>query len=271
VNYLGYPGTMGSPDMDYIIVDPFLIPEGNRGCYSEKIAYLPHSYLPYDRQRAIGKKSPTRREQGLPERGFVFACFNNLYKITPDVFDIWMRLLHAIAGSVLWISETNGPAAANLKREAAARGIAPERLIFARYEASAADHLARQSLADLFLDTLPYNAHSTASDALWAGLPLLTCCGQAFPGRVAAGVLHAIGLPELVTTSPGEYEERALALANDPERLAALRQKLAHNRSVQPLFDIERYTRDLEAIYRTMWERQQSGLVPETFSMAAIP
>lgn len=268
VNYMGYPGTTAAPFLDYIIADPVVIPEENRAFYTEKIAYLPNAYLPYDSKRNIRRKTPSRSEQGLPETGFVFACFNNLYKVSPEMFEVWMRLLHAVEGSVLWLAETNSPAAANLRREAAARDIEPERLIFARYEKEAEDHLARQALADLFLDTLPYNAHSTGNDALWAGLPLLTCLGQAFPGRVAASLLHAIGLPDLVTGSLAEYEERALALARDPKRLAALRDHLARNRDTHPLFDTARYTRDLEAIYRTMWQRQQADLPPETFCVA---
>jgi protein O-GlcNAc transferase len=268
VNYLGYPGTMAAPFIDYLIADHVVIPDEHLIYYSEKVAFLPNAYLPYDRQRQIAEKAPSRAEEGLPETGFVFACFNNLYKVGPEIFDIWMRLLHAVEGSVLWISGSAPAPVANLRREAAARGIAPERLIFARYAKRAEDHLARHRLADLFLDTLPYNAHSTASDALWAGLPLLTCLGQAFHARVAAGLLHAIGLPELVTRSLAEYEERALVLARNPQQLAALREKLAHNRDTQPLFDTPGVARDLEAVYTEMWQRQQSGLPPETLSVS---
>lgn len=264
--YLGYPGTMAAPFIDYVIADHVAIPEENRAFYSEKVAYLPDSYLPCDRQREISGSMPSRAEEGLPESGFVFACFNSLYKVAPEIFDVWMRLLLALDGSVLWLPDTNPAALANLRREAAARGVAPDRLIFARFTKRVEDHLARLHLADLFLDTLPYNAHSTASDALWAGLPVLTCLGSAFAGRVAAGMLHAVGLPELVTTSLSDYEKRALELAQDPSALARLRAKLARNRDTHPLFDTAQFTRGLEAVYKGMWERQQAGLAPESFS-----
>jgi predicted O-linked N-acetylglucosamine transferase (SPINDLY family) len=267
VNYLGYPGTMGAPYIDYLIADPVLIPEENRAFYREKIAYLPNSYLPCDGKRLIAAATPTRAEQGLPQTGFVFTCFNNLHKLGPETFAIWMRLLRAVEGSVLWLSSPPQTVMAHLHREAAANGVAPERLVFARFEKQAQDHLARQSLGDLFLDTLPYNAHSTAGEALCAGLPLLTCLGGSFQGRVAASLLHAAGLPELITTSPAEYENRALELARDPARLAAIRQKLAQNRASAPLFDSARFTCDLERVYTAMWRRQQDGLAPEGFSI----
>jgi predicted O-linked N-acetylglucosamine transferase (SPINDLY family) len=202
----------------------------------------------------------------LPESGVVFCCFNNNHKITPAIFDIWMRLLSACPGSVLWLLGDNPYAMHNLRREATARGVAPERLVFAP-RVSADDHLARHRLADLFLDTLPYNAHATGADALWAGLPLLTCRGRAFPGLVGASMLSAVGLPELVTSSLTEYEELALALARDPERLAAIRSKLMRNRSTEPLFDTARFTRDLESAYTTMLERQRAGLPPASFAV----
>jgi predicted O-linked N-acetylglucosamine transferase (SPINDLY family) len=184
------------------------------------------------------------------------------------MFDIWMRLLQKVEGSVLWMNCSDAGAMARLKKEAAARGVAPKRLVFARFKERVEDHLARHRLADLFLDTLPYNAHSTAADALWTGLPVLTCLGRAFQARVAAGLLRAIGLPELVTTSLAEYEEQAFALARDPQRLAAIREKLARNRDTTPLFDSAGFTRGLEAVYRNMWERQQAGLPPESFSVS---
>ena len=268
VNYLGYPGTMALPYIDYIIADPIVIPAENRGYYTEQIAYLPNSYLPFDRSHPISKNQPTRIEQGLPDSGFVFTSFNRVHKLAPQIFSIWMRLLHAIEGSVLWISSAPSPAVANLRREAAGHGIAPERLIFARYQERPEDHLARQCLGDLFLDTLPYNAHSTASEALWAGLPVLTCQGESFQARVASSLLHAIGLPEMVTTSLAEYEALALELARNPQKLAAIRQKLADHRQTAALFDTARYVRDLEKIYANMWQRQQSGLPPEGFSVA---
>jgi len=269
VNYLGYPGTMAVPFIDYLIADPIVIPEESRRFYSEKIAYLPDSYLPYDTAKSISENLPSRRDQGLPEKGFVFACFNTTPKIAPDVFDVWMGLLRQVEGSVLWLAGGSSPALANLRREAAARGIAPERLVFARFEKNPGDHLARQSLADLFLDTMPYNAHSTGNDALWAGLPILTCLGNDFQSRVAASLLRSVGLPELVTKNLAEYEELALALVREPQRLAALRERLAHNRRTAPLFDIGRYTRNLETIYGTMWRRRQSGLPPESFSIGS--
>lgn len=269
VNYLGYPGTMAVPFIDYLIADPVVIPEESRHFYSEKIAYLPDSYLPYDTGKLISEKVPSRRDQGLPESAFVFACFNTTPKISPEVFDVWMRLLHQVEGSVLWLAGSTNPAIANLRREAAVRGIAPERLIFAQFEKDTADHLARQSLADIFLDTMPYNAHSTGNDALWAGLPILTTLGNDFQSRVAASLLTAVGLPELVTKSLVEYEECALLLAREPRRLTLLRERLARNRRTAPLFDIGRYTKNLEAIYATMWRRQQSGLPPESFSVGS--
>ena len=267
VNYLGYPGTMALPYIDYIIADPIDIPSENRGYYTEKIAHLPNSYLPCAGVRPVSENRPTRLEQGLPDTGFVFTSFNNVHKLGPEMFSIWMRLLHAVEGSVLWISSAPALAVGNLRRAAAARGITPERLVFARFEDRAEDHVARQSLGDLFLDTLPYNAHSTAGDALWAGLPVLTCQGESFQARVASSLLHAVGLPELVTTSLADYEALALELARNPQRLAAIRQKLADHRQTAALFDTARYVRDLERAYAMMWQRQQSGLPPEGFSL----
>jgi len=268
VNYLGYPGTMGAPFIDYIIADKVVIPEENRVFYSEKIAHLPHAYLPCGDGRQISKRTPNRAEEGLPDRGFIFACFNSMHKLVPDIFSTWMRILHAVDDSVLWIPGPSSTVIANLRREAMAQGIASERLVFARFEKSPENHLARLGLADLFLDTLPYNAHSTAADALWAGLPLLTCLGQSFQARVAASLLQTMGMPELVTTSLAEYEKRAVALAHDPRQLATIREKLARNRDTGPLFDTRGFTRDLESVYAAMWKRQQSGLPPETFSIA---
>ena len=267
VNYLGYPGTMGAPFIDYIIADRMVIPEENRRHYSEQVVYLPHAYQANDRKRRIAERTPTRAEAGLPETGFVFACFNNTHKIGPEMFGIWTRLLQQIEGSVLWLFEDNALAAENLRREAAARGLAPERLVFAP-RMMPPEHLARTRLADLFLDTLPYNAHTTASDALWMGLPVVTCPGTTFPARVAASLLEAIGLPELVTHSLGEYEALARALATDPARLGGITAKLARNRDSEPMFDTARFTRYLESAYTTMWERQQAGLPPEAFAVS---
>lgn len=262
INYLGYPGTMGAPFVDYIIGDRTLFDVSDAAFYSEKLVRLPHCYQPNDRRRQIAERSFGRQECGLPEQGFVFCCFNNNFKIVPEVFDSWMRILARTEGSVLWLLEDNPLAAANLKRHAAERGIDPGRLVFApRMEL--ADHLARHRLADLFLDTLPYNAHTTASDALWAGLPLLTQIGTTFAGRVAASLLNAIGLPELITRSREEYEERAVDLARHRERLAALKRKLDNARLTAPLFDTTRFTRELEAAYEAIYRRYRAGLPPD--------
>jgi protein O-GlcNAc transferase len=266
VNYLGYPGTMGADFIDYIIGDRVIIPEDQRAFYSEKVVWLPHSYQANDLPRQAPERAPTRGECALPENAFVFACFNHTYKITPDIFDIWMRLLMATDGSVLWLLADNPAATANLSREAEKRGVSSGRLIFAPRVAFE-DHLARQRQADLFLDTLPYNAHTTASDALWAGLPVLTCRGTTFAGRVAASLLQAVGLDELVTASLEDYEALALKLAKDPALLASLKHKLAGNRDRYPLFDTARFTRHIEAAYTMMWERHQKGLAPDHFTV----
>lgn len=260
VNYLAYAGTMGVPFIDYIVVDPVTVPADQQPFFAERLAQLPYCYQPSDTTRQIAP-APSRTAAGLPEQGFVFCSFNNSYKLNPAVFDIWMRLLRQLPDSVLWLLEANPLVPGNLRREAAARGVAPDRLVFAPRLAPA-EHLGRHALASLFLDTFPYNAHTTASDALWAGLPLLTVAGATFPGRVAASLLQAIGLPELVAAAPAEYEALALQLARDPAQLAQLRQRLAEARSRTPLFDMARYTRDLEAAYRTMFERWQEGQPP---------
>ena len=246
--WLGYAGTTAAPFIDTVIADRIVAP--NRDAYSEKIVRLPNSFFPSDTTRILGRL-PTRAEAGLPQDGFVFCCFNHNWKLTEPVFATWMRLLSAIPGSVLWLKKAGENAKANLRQAASDRGIAPDRLVFA--EPAALDvHLARHQLADLFLDTLPYNAHATACDALWAGLPLLTLRGTAFAGRVAASLLTAAGLPELITETAQDYEALALALARDPARLTALREKLAANRTAAPLFDTLRLARDLETAYREM-------------------
>jgi predicted O-linked N-acetylglucosamine transferase (SPINDLY family) len=251
VSYLGYPGTMGAEYIDYLIADKTLIPEESQKFYTEKIAYMPHSYQVNDRSRVISDRVFTKQEAGLPEEGFVFACFNSNYKITPDVFDVWVRILHSVKGSVLWLFEENKTAAINLRKEALKRGLAPERLVFApKMELS--EHLARHKLADLFIDTLPCNAHTTASDALWAGLPVLTCMGESFASRVAASLLNAIEMPELITSSLEEYEELAIALGNDHQRVLALKQKLENNRLTTPLFDSSLFTKDIENLYKNL-------------------
>jgi protein O-GlcNAc transferase len=271
VNWLGYPGTMGAGYMDYILSDRIVIPEADRRHYSEQVVYLPASYLPNDSKRAISRAPATRLEAGLPAQGFVFSSFNDSHKITPEMFDLWMRLLKAIDGSVLWLPQGNPVAMENLRREALARGVSAERLVFAPYVLAAADHLARLSLANLFLDTLPYNAHASACDALWAGLPVLTCIGSAFPGRVAASALQAVGLPEMVTESLADYEALALRLARDARALANLKAKLAKNRNTHPLFDTARFTRHLEAAYTIMCERVRRGDRPASFAVEPHP
>lgn len=249
--YLGYPGTTGADFMDYILADEVIIPQEHEVHYSEKVLRLPHSYQVNDDRREIAERTFTRAELGLPEHGFVFCCFNNNYKISPAEFDIWMRLLSQVEGSVLWLLEDNGWAAANLRREAEARGIPADRLVFAP-RMPLAEHLARHACADLFLDTFKVNAHTTASDALWAGLPVLTRLGGSFAARVAGSLLHAVGLPELVTETAGQYEALALNLATDPARLLDIRKRLASNRLSAPLFNTEQTTRAIEAVYERL-------------------
>ena len=269
INYLGYPGTMALEEVDYLLADPIVMPpELQRHC-TEAVVCMPECYQVNDDKRVLEEHTPSRSEVGLPEDAFVFCCFNNNYKLSPRMFDVWMRILGSVPGSVLWLLEDNPAAARNLRREAQARGIAPERLVFApRVELT--EHLSRHRLADLFLDTLPYNAHTTTSDALWAGLPVLTCLGKAFPGRVAASLLQAVGLPELVTQDIEEYAARAVELARDRMQLRGLRDRLAHNRTRQPLFDTARFCRHLEAAYTQMWKRYQAGLPPESFTVPAL-
>jgi predicted O-linked N-acetylglucosamine transferase (SPINDLY family) len=262
VNYLGYPGTMGANYFDYIIADRTVVPQSHQQDYSEKIVYLPNSYQVNDTKRAISEKVFSREEMGLPRDGFVFCCFNNTYKILPEVFDCWMRIMKKVEGSVLWLLESSETATRNLRIEANVRRIDPERLVFAK-KLPAPDHLSRHQLADLFLDTLPCNAHTTASDALWAGLPVLTQIGEAFAGRVAASLLNAIDLKELITTTVDGYEELAIELATGPERLAAIKTRLANNRLSTPLFDTQKFTRHIEIAYQTMFERHQLGLPPD--------
>ena len=248
VSYLGFPGTLGADFIDYVIADKWVVPEAERQFFTEQVIHLPHAYLANDNQRPISDRVFTRAELGLPQDGFVFCCFNNSYKISPAEFDIWMRLLAEVEGSVLWLLKDNDWAAGNLAREAQARGIEPDRLVFADRMAHA-DHLARHRCADLFLDTFNYNAHTTASDALWAGLPLVTRPGRSFAARVATSLLNAIGLPELVTGSDAAYEQLALELATDPARLNAIKKKLAANRLTTPLFDTDASVRAFEDAY----------------------
>jgi predicted O-linked N-acetylglucosamine transferase (SPINDLY family) len=272
VNYLGYPGTMGADFIDYVIADRIIVPFDQQPFYTEKVVHLPDSYQVNDRKRPMPETGPepgARRAAGLPEQGFVFCCFNNSHKITQPIFEIWMRILNSVPGSVLWLLGDNAPAERNLRSEAQQRGIDPGRLVFAgRLDLAA--HLARHRLADLFLDTLPYNAHTTASDALWAGLPVVTCRGRAFAGRVAAGLLHAVGLPELVTKSLADYEALALRLAGDQALLARVRGKLAQSRTSCALFDTERFCRHIEIAYERMWDTFQRGEPPQSFAVEPI-
>jgi predicted O-linked N-acetylglucosamine transferase (SPINDLY family) len=267
VNYLGFQGTLGTDHMDYILADRFIIPEEERQLYNERVVYLPGSYWVNDEYQSLDMTGMDRADHGLPGDAFVFCNFNQSYKISPPVFALWMRILMACPDSVLWLLETNSTFAEKIRNEAAAHGIAPDRLIFAEPIARDA-HLARIGLADLFLDTLPYNAHTTAADALRAGVPLLTCRGTSFAGRVATSLLHAVGLPELVTENLEEYRALALRLAHDPSLLRALRDKLSHNRSHAALFDTDRFRRHLEAAYATMMEINRSGEKPRSFAVA---
>jgi len=269
VSYLGFPATMGADFIDYIIADAMVLPIEHQPYYTEKVVYLPDCYQVNDTKRKIAERTPTRQEMGLPEHAFVFCSFNNSWKITPAIFDVWMQLLHQVEGSVLWLLVTNEGAERNLRKEAQRRGIDPSRLVFAG-RLQPAEHLARHRLADLFLDTLPYNAHTTASDALWVGLPVLTCKGQAFAGRVAASLLHAVGIPELITSNLEDYQTLALKLARDPARLAEIKVKLVRHRNTYPLFDTERFARHIEAAYTTMWETWQRGEAPKSFSVEPI-
>ncbi|MCC6198316.1 MAG: tetratricopeptide repeat protein [Burkholderiales bacterium] len=270
VNYLGYPGTMGAPYFDYILADRFVIPEARRESYAEQVVYLPDTFQANDSRRRIAARGPTRAAQGLPEDTVVFCSFNNSYKITPRMFDVWMRILGQVPRSVLWLLGGSPVLEANRRREAASRGVDPGRLVFAArldYE----DHLARYRLADLFLDTLPFNAGATASDALFAGLPVLTCAGDAFAGRMAGSLVTAAGLPWLVTPTLAEYEARAVELGTDAALRGELRRQLARAGEDGPLFDTDRFRRNLEAAYVTMCQRSDDGLPPASFSVAAGP
>lgn len=269
VNYLGYPGSMGSRVIDYIVADPTVAPFAQAPFFSEKIVQLPDSYQVNDTHRVVPPDVPARAQAGLPERGFVFCSFNNNWKITPPVFDVWMRLLQQVEGSVLWLLGDNDGSMRNLRLEAQKRGVDPARIVFAG-RMLPEEHLARHALADLFLDTLPCNAHTTASDALWVGLPLLTCEGGTFAGRVAASLLRAADLPELVTATLADYEALALRLARDPALLGALKRRLTENRLNVPLFKPERFARHIEAAYTTMWETWQRGEAPRAFAVPPV-
>ena len=269
VNYLGYPGSMGVDFIDYVVADHVLVPYEGREFNTEAIVYLPDTFQVNDSKQAISPRSFTRAEFGLPEGAFVFCCFNNSYKLTAPIFDVWMRLLESVEGSVLWLLQGHPLATLNLQREARARGIDPARLVFAK-RIGHEEHLARHRLADLCLDTLPVNALTTASDALWAGLPMVTCAGTTAPGRGGASVLLALGLSELVTQNLADYETLARNLAADHSLLAATRHKLETNRATHPLFNTNRYARHLESAYVTMWETWQSGKRPSSFSVPPL-
>lgn len=240
-----------------------LIPESLRTAYSESIAYLPNSYMANDSKRMISDRPYSREEMGLPVKGFIFCSFNNSYKISPQMFDVWMRLLKGVECSVLWLSGFDQIATENLKKTATSRGIDPSRLVFAERLPDLADHLARHRLADLFLDTSPYNGHTTTADALWAGLPVLTCLGKSFASRVAGSLLSALGLPQLITNAPEEYEAMALELARNPEKLAAIKAELWLKRTSQPLFNTALFTKRIEGAYLAMYQRHQDGLAPD--------
>lgn len=254
VNYLGYPGTMGADFIDYIIVDPHIVPEDQQMHFSEKLVHLPDTYMVTDSKAEIAAKAPPRSVAGLPDEGFVYCCFHNPNKITPDIFDCWLRLLEEVPGSILWLRIDNETALDNLRKAAVEHGIDAGRLVTAD-RVDMTDHYARHRLADIYLDTLPYNAHSSACDALWAGLPVLTCSGKTFAARVAGSLLHALEMPELITNSLEEYEALALKLARDPELLNSMHDKLAKNRLTTALFDSKRFCSNLEEAYVQMYER----------------
>jgi predicted O-linked N-acetylglucosamine transferase (SPINDLY family) len=266
VSYLGYIGSMGVDYIDYIIADKIVVPIEQQLNYSEKIVYLPHSYQVNDSKRKISDRQFTKKEFGLPEKGFIFCSFNSNFKILPATFDGWMRILKVVDSSVLWLFVDNPIAAANLRLEAENRGVDSKRLVFAR-KMPLEDHLARYCLADLMLDTLPYNAGTTASDALWAGLPVLTCMGKLFVGRMAASLLGAIDLPELITTSQEEYEAKAIELASQPNKLRDIKDKIGRNRQTTPLFDTELFTRHIEAAYEEMYLRYLGELPPDVIEI----
>ena len=260
VNYLGYPSTMAADYIDYLIADRTLIPEEKQHHYSEKIAYLPNSFMVNDTKKNLSNRLFTRAEVGLPANGFVFCCFNNHYKITPNIFIGWMRILKAVEGSVLWLTEGNNTAISNLKKEAKKNGVDENRIIFASRLTLREDHLNRIQLADLFIDTLPYNAHATTSDALQVGLPVLTCIGNSFASRVAASLINSVNLPELITNTQEQYESLAMELATHPEKLKTIKKKLNNNLPESPLYDTPLFTQHLESAYSMMYDRYQKGL-----------
>lgn len=270
VNYLGFLGTMGADFIDYLIVDRFIAPASQQPFYSEKLVHLADCWWPAEIRWEVAEEASARSQYGLPEVAFVFCCFNTSYKITPRIYSVWMSLLRQLPESVLWLGAANRVVVGNLRREAAQRGVDPERLVFAPREPMAG-YLARHRRADLFLDTLPYNAVGTAYHALAAGLPVLTCAGETFASRTAGAILHAAGLPGLVTNSLAEYERLALELARSPELLGDIRQELGQGRSSASLFDPGRFARDLEAAFERMWQIWCAGEAPRSFSLEAAP
>ncbi len=267
VSWLSYPGSTGADFIDYVLGDHCVTPPESGADFSEQLVRLPHSYLITDHEQPISIAAGRRRDHGLPDDGFVFACINNCYKFEPVIFDVWMRILKQVTASVLWLKTGGATMETNLRREAQARGVSPDRIVFTRGILTKPDHLARLRLADLFLDTHFYNAHTTAADALWAGLPVLTCPGETFAARVAASLLTAIGLPELITSDLVEYEQLAVRLAHQPGELQSLRDKLAAHRTTWPLFDTPRFTKNLERAYHTMWEIHAAGQQPRGFEV----
>jgi protein O-GlcNAc transferase len=270
VSYLGYPGTIGALYIDYIIADTTVIPAASKADFTEKIVYLPNSYQANDSKRKITERGFSRTELGLPDLGFVFCCFNSSYKILPSTFDSWMKILKAVPGSVLWLMESNATATNNLRKNAKGRGVDSGRLVFAKHM-PLHEHLARHSAGDLFLDTLPCNAHTTASDALWTGMPVLTLLGRAFAGRVAASLLKALDLQELITATPEDYEKKAIELATHPEKLHQLKNQLKSNKDKSSLFDGKLFAGYLEAAFEAMFARYRADLPPEVIEIQPYP
>jgi predicted O-linked N-acetylglucosamine transferase (SPINDLY family) len=266
VNYLGYLGTLGAKFIDYVIADKIALPFDQQSHFDERIIHLPDCFLATDDCLEIASWDPSRQEAGLPANGFVFSCFNASYKLTRPVFEVWMRVLRAVPDSVLWLVQSNDQMSANLRSEAERLRVDPARLVFASH-LPLPQHLARQHLAGLFLDTVPYNAGATGVAALWSGVPVLTVCGETFVGRMAASMLHGIGLPELVAHNLDDYEALAVKLAREPVLLAGLRRRLEENKRRMPLFDTDRFRRHLEQAYRTMVKIQRSGGSPRSFSV----
>jgi predicted O-linked N-acetylglucosamine transferase (SPINDLY family) len=265
VSFTGFPCSMGASFIHYFITDEVCSPPGQENQFAEKLVYLPDSCMIYNNREIVAARAMSRAGFGLPEHGFVFCCFNNSYKIEPAIFDVWMRMLKRTPGSVLWLYGKNGEMVGNLRREAELRGVEGNRLVFAPYMPRIEEHLARYRLADLFLDTLIFNAITTTADALWAGLPVLSCPGSTLVSRWASSMLNAAGLDEMVAGSLEQYEERACYLASHPEEIASLKDKLAKNRLTMPLFDTERYVKHLENAFQTMWQRHEAGQMPESF------